>query len=96
MSDTNTTNNKSGIAMHVGEFLKQAFIEPLGLSLEEAAYRCGTTESTLSRLLNKKSNLTPELAVKLEKGFGRTAESWMNIQTLYLIHQVKKSNGDSL
>ena len=93
MLTTDNVGTKEGITMHVGEFLKEAFMIPLGLSLEEAAYRCGTTESTLSRLLNKKSNLTPELAVKLEKGFGRSAESWMNIQSLYLIHQVKNEAG---
>lgn len=66
----------------IGEFLKEGYIEPSGMTLNEVASEIGTSPATLSRLLNGKSELTTELAIKLETLFGRKAETW-------LIHQVK-------
>ena len=72
--------------MSIGEFIKDAYLSPLGITLDEAAHRCGTSGGQLSKLINGKQALTIDMALKLEAGFGRSAESWFN---LYVAHELK-------
>lgn len=79
------------IPMHPGEFLQDAYMEPLELSITKLAEKLDVSQSTLSRLVNKKSDLSYEMAVKISYVLGRTAESWMNIQMLYSLSESKKN-----
>ena len=68
---------------HPGEILKELCLEPLGLSVTEAARALGVSRKTLSAILNGRAGISPEMAVRLSIAFDTSAESWLNQQTQY-------------
>ena len=64
-------------------------IEPLGLSITDAAAALGVTRNTLSELVNAKRGISPEMAVRLSKVFGGTAEGWLVQQAQYDLAHVR-------
>jgi len=76
---------------HPGEFIKKTYIEPLKIGLRKAALNLDVAPSTFSRLIKGESGLSPEMALKLSKAFGRTAESWMQMQMNYELWQAKQT-----
>ena len=68
---------------HPGEVLKQLCLEPLQLSVTEAAKALGVSRKTLSAILNGRAGISPEMAVRLSIAFGTSAESWLNQQTQF-------------
>ena len=68
---------------HPGEVLKELCIDPLGLSVTEAAEALGVSRKTLSAILNGRAGISPEMAIRLAKAFGTTPESWLNQQMHY-------------
>jgi addiction module HigA family antidote len=68
------------IPSHPGGLIKRTYIEPLNLTVTEVAEALEVSPATLSRLLNEKIDLSPQMAVKLSKVLGRTPASWMNMQ----------------
>jgi addiction module HigA family antidote len=68
---------------HPGGFVRRQCIEPLGLSITAAAAALGVTRTTLSELVNGKRGISAEMAVRLSKVFGGSAESWMLQQAQY-------------
>jgi antitoxin HigA-1 len=75
---------------HPGEVLRQLCIEPLGLSVTEAAKGLGVSRKTLSSILNGRAGVSPEMAVRLSLAFGTTSESWLNLQVQYDLWQAEK------
>ena len=73
---------------HPGEIIRDLYLEPLGLSVTQAAAGLGVTRKTLSLLLNGHAGISPEMAVRLSKAFGRTSESWLQLQMQYDLAQV--------
>jgi addiction module HigA family antidote len=72
---------------HPGTVVFEECIQPLGLSITSAAAALGVTRNTLSELANGKRGISPEMAVRLEKVFGGSAESWLVQQAQYdLVH----------
>jgi len=74
---------------HPGGFVLRQCIEPLGLSITEAAVALGVTRTTLSELVNEKRGISPEMAVRLSKVFGGSAESWLIQQVQYDLAHVR-------
>jgi addiction module HigA family antidote len=74
---------------HLGGFVFRQCIEPLGLSITDAAAALGVTRTTLSELVNEKRGISPEVAVRLSKVFGGSVESWLVQQALYDLTQVR-------
>lgn len=68
---------------HPGEILRDLCLEPLGLSVTDAAKAWGVSRKTLSALLNGRAGVSPEMAVRLSSAFDTTAESWLNQQVQY-------------
>jgi addiction module HigA family antidote len=68
---------------HPGEIIKSLCLEPLGLSVTEAAKGLGVSRKTLSAILNGRAGISPEMAVRLSIAFETSAESWMNQQAQY-------------
>lgn len=66
---------------HPGEIIRSLCLEPLGLSVTEAAKALGVSRKTLSTILNGRGGISPEMAVRLSIAFGTSAESWLNQQT---------------
>lgn len=75
---------------HPGEFIKETYIDPLNISLRHAAKDLDVAPSTFSRLIQGKSDLSPEMALKLSKAFGRSPESWMQMQTNFELWKAKQ------
>ena len=68
---------------HPGEIIRDLYVEPLDLTVTQAAAGLGVTRKTLSLLLNGHASISPEMAVRLSKVFGRSAESWLQLQMQY-------------
>ena len=76
---------------HPGEIIKDVCIEPLGLTVTEAAKAIGVTRKTLSALLNGRSGISPEMALRLSKVFGRSPEGWLKLQLQYDLWTTQQS-----
>ena len=72
---------------HPGEILKEEVIAPLGLSVTEAAERLSMSRVALSRVLNGKAGISPDLAVRLETAGASTARAWLAMQANYDLWQ---------
>lgn len=68
---------------HPGQVIRELCLEPLGLSVTAAARALGVTRKSLSQLLNGRSGISPEMAVRLSIAFNTTAESWLSQQAQY-------------
>lgn len=68
---------------HPGEFISGIYLEPNNISGRELAAKLGVAASALSRVLNGSSRVTPEMALRLSKSIGRSAESWLAMQDAY-------------
>jgi addiction module HigA family antidote len=76
---------------HPGEIIREFCIEPLNLSVTEAANALGVTRKTLSALLNGRSGISPEMALRLSKVFGRTPEGWLRLQIQFDLSKTEQS-----
>jgi len=79
---------------HPGELVRELCLEPLGLSVTDAARGLGVSRKALSELVNGRSGISPEMAIRLEKAFGSTAETWLRMQLEYDLWQTKQRAGD--
>ncbi|HEV2989573.1 MAG TPA: HigA family addiction module antitoxin [Candidatus Angelobacter sp.] len=75
---------------HPGVVVLQECIEPLGLTITQAAEALGVTRNTLSELVNGKRGISPEMAVRLSKVFGGSDEGWLVQQAQYDLAQVRR------
>jgi antitoxin HigA-1 len=74
-------------AIYPGEILKNEVIEANELTVTKAAKLLGVTRVTLSNVLNQKSDISPDMAFRISKVFGGTADIWANLQTKYNMHE---------
>lgn len=74
---------------HPGTVVLQECIEPLELTITRAAGALGVTRNTLSELVNGKRGISPEMAVRLSRVFGGSAESWLVQQAQYDLAHVR-------
>ncbi|MES5100902.1 HigA family addiction module antitoxin [Agrobacterium sp. BA1120] len=79
---------------HPGGFIKSEIIEPLGLSVTAAAQVLGVTRAALSALLNERSHLSSEMALRIEKAFGVSMDTLMRMQNSFDIAQARKREGE--
>ncbi len=68
---------------HPGEIIREFCLEPLNINVTEASKALGVTRKTLSGLLNGRSGISPEMALRLSKVFGRSPEGWLKLQLQY-------------
>jgi addiction module HigA family antidote len=75
---------------HPGRSIRTACLEPLGLSVTEGAKVLGVTRQALNNVVNGKSAISPEMAIRLAKAFGSTAETWLRMQVAYDLAAARK------
>ncbi len=75
---------------HPGDFIRTEIIEPVGLTVTAAAEVLGVTRPAFSSLLNGRSSLSPEMALRIEKAFGPTMDTLLRMQTSYDIARTRK------
>jgi len=78
---------------HPGEHIRHDCLEPLGLSVTEAAAILGVTRQALNNLVNGRSGVSPEMAIRLSKAFGGRPEVWLSLQMQYDLAQAQKRAG---
>ena len=76
---------------HPGEIIRELCVEALNLTVTKAADSLGVTRKTFSMLLNGKSGVSPEMALRLSKVFGRTPEGWLRLQLQYDLWKAKQN-----
>lgn len=79
---------------HPGGFVKHEVLNPLGLSVTEAADALGVTRPALSALLNERAHLSPDMAIRIEKAFGVSMETLMRMQNSYDIAQARRREAE--
>lgn len=88
-----TERNKSMVMKsppHPGLVVLQECVEPLGLTITDAAKALGVTRNTLSELVNGKRGISPEMAVRLSRVFGGSEQGWLVQQAQYDLAQVRR------
>ena len=76
---------------HPGEVLRELCIEPLGITVTDAAQALGVSRKTLSAILNGRAGISPEMAIRLSKAFDTSPESWLNQQIQYDLWVAQRS-----
>ncbi len=74
---------------HPGGIVMRQCLEPLGLTIAEAAKELGVSQQTLSDLINKRTSMSTDLAIRLSKSFVSNAETWVGMQTAYDLWQLR-------
>ena len=75
---------------HPGEFIRATYLDPFGLSVRFLAEHLKVSVSTIHRVINGHSAVSPEMAYRLSAVLGRTAESWLAMQAQYDLWQTKQ------
>jgi addiction module HigA family antidote len=76
--------------VHPGRIVRHDCLEPLGLSVTAGAKVLGVTRQTLTKIVNGKSGISPEMAIRLTKAFGSTEETWLRMQLAYDLAAARK------
>jgi addiction module HigA family antidote len=77
--------------VHPGQIVRHDCIEPLGLSVTAAAKALGVSRQALNNIVNGKSGISPEMAIRLTKAFGSTEETWLRMQLAFDLAQARKN-----
>ena len=78
---------------HPGGILKRQYLEPLHIGVAQAAFALGISRKTLSKILNERGAVTPDMALRLAQAFQTTPELWLNLQRTYdLWHAWRQSD----
>jgi len=75
---------------HPGGIVRRQCLEPLGLSVTAAADGLGVTRQALSDLVNERAGISVEMAIRLAKAFGSSAETWLGLQMAYDLWQARE------
>lgn len=87
-------NSVDASPVHPGWFVRNKVVNGLGLSVTDAAQALGVTRPALSALINGRAQLSPEMALRIEKAFGVSVETLMRMQNKFDIAQIRKRAGD--
>lgn len=75
---------------HPGEILSGLWLHPMGLSVTQAAVALGVSRKALSKIINRRAGISPEIAFRLSMAFGGSPESWMGHQVAYGLWKVEQ------
>jgi addiction module HigA family antidote len=75
---------------HPGEIIKGLWLDPLGVSITEAARAMAVSRKTLSKIVNGRGRVTPEIALRLSLALGSSAESWLGHQAAYDLWELEQ------
>ena len=77
---------------HPGKIIKEDYLLPLSISIKDMASNLGVSRKTLSKILNARGAVTPEMALRLSRAFETTPDLWMNLQKNYDLWQAEHSS----
>jgi addiction module HigA family antidote len=76
---------------HPGEFIREVYLEPNDITGRQLAAKLGVSPSTLNRVLQGTSGISPEMALRLSKALGRSPESWLSMQDSHDLWQARQT-----
>ncbi|MGR3177907.1 MAG: HigA family addiction module antitoxin [Candidatus Anammoxibacter sp.] len=76
-------------SVHPGKIIKYDCMEPLNLNVTDAAGALGVSRTALSRVINGKASISPEMAIRVSKAFGSTPEHWLRMQLAYNMSRMR-------
>ncbi len=76
--------------VHPGRIVRNNCLEPLGLSVTAGAKALSVSRQTLNNVVNERTGISAEMAIRLSKAFGRTAETWLAMQMAFDLAQARK------
>jgi len=79
---------------HPGGILKRQYLEPLSLTVSELAATLGVTRKTISKIVNERGAITPDMALRLSKAFKTTPELWLNLQRNHDLWEAARKSSD--
>lgn len=83
--------------VHPGEIIKHDYLEPLELTVGKLAEAIGVTRPMISAVINGRSSVSPEMAIRLSKTFDTTADLWLGMQKNYDLYKAgEKFNPDGV
>ena len=82
------------LLVHPGEWLRTEMVEPYGLSVTATAEKLGVTRQAMSSLLNSRTGLSAEMAIRFEKAFGLSADTMLRMQAAYDLAQARAHESD--
>jgi len=77
---------------HPGNIIKEDYLSPLSISIKDMAIALGVSRKTLSKIINERGSITPEMALRLSRAFYTTPVFWMNLQRDYDLWQAENSS----
>ena len=81
---------------HPGNIIKEDYLKPLSLTITEMATTLGVSRKTLSKILNERGKVTPDMALRLSRAFDTTPDLWLNLQKNYDLWQAEHSSKEWL
>ncbi len=81
---------------HPGKIIKEDYLKPLSLTITEMTTTLGVSRKTLSKILNERGTVTPDMALRLSRAFGTTPDLWLNLQKNYDLWQAEHSSKEWL
>jgi len=82
------------VPTHPGGILKRQYMEPLSLNGSELAVTLGVSRKTLSKMVNERGGVTPDMALRLSKAFSTTPELWLNLQRNFDLWEAAHKSND--
>ena len=79
---------------HPGNIIKEDYLEPLEITVTDMATKLGVSRKTLSKILNEKGAVTPDMALRLSRAFGTTPDLWLNLQKNFDLWNAENSSKD--
>ncbi len=78
--------------VHPGIIIKEDYLEPLSISIKDMAGNLGVSRKTLSKIINARGSVTPEMALRLSRAFDTTPDLWMNLQKKYDLWHAERAS----
>ncbi|MCF2488893.1 HigA family addiction module antitoxin [Dyadobacter sp. CY347] len=91
MEDNNKVKGPMENPLHPGQVLKQMYLEPLNLTITQAAEGLAVDRKTLSYLVNGKQSVSVNMALRLAEAFNTTPQLWLNMQQNYDLRQAENA-----
>ncbi len=79
---------------HPGKIIQEDYLKPLSISITEMASTLGVSRKTLSKIINERGSITPDMALRLGRAFDTTPELWMNLQINYDLWLAERESKD--
>jgi len=79
---------------HPGRIIREDYLNPLSLTVSDLAANLGVSRKTLSKIINERGSVTPDMALRLSRAFETTPDFWLNLQKNFDLFLAEKSSND--